>query len=362
MSILEIPVNPDYESMIKCVLREKEPERVHFSELFLDDEIIEASGEKFGLLSGLDRSDPLYVTKRDVKVYSFLGYDMARIHVPGVEFDLTYLKAADTTDIDSQIRNQRDWVNEHSGPIQSWDDFTNFPWPEIQNADLSALEWCEKNLPEGMKVYDLTTHIFENLSWSLGFETMCYKLYDEPDLVQAVADRVGDFYLEFTKLLCDFHCVGVIWGSDDMGFKTQPLMSPDKLRELILPWHKKAARIAHENDKPYFLHACGHIEDIMDDLIDDVKIDAKHSFEDAIMPVTEVCEKYGDRAGILGGIDMDILCRSDEETIRKKVRETLDACFPGGGYCLGSGNTIANYMPLENYLAMMDEGRRYCRD
>jgi uroporphyrinogen decarboxylase len=33
--------------------------------------------------------------------------------------------------------------------------------------------------------------------------------------------------------------------------------------------------------------------------------------------------------------------------------------MPGGGYCLGTGNSVANYIPLENYLAMVDEGRLY---
>jgi uroporphyrinogen decarboxylase len=97
----------------------------------------------------------------------------------------------------------------------------------------------------------------------------------------------------------------------------------------------------------------------MDDLIEDVGIDAKHSYEDTIMPVTEAYKKYGDRLSILGGIDVDFLCRSDKESLRKRVRDTLDVCLKGKGYCLGTGNTVANYMPYENYLVMLDEGRRY---
>ena len=31
----------------------------------------------------------------------------------------------------------------------------------------------------------------------------------------------------------------------------------------------------------------------------------------------------------------------------------------GGGYCLGTGNSVANYIPLANYLAMLDEGRKH---
>ena len=41
------------------------------------------------------------------------------------------------------------------------------------------------------------------------------------------------------------------------------------------------------------------------------------------------------------------------------MRHTLDLCMPGGGYCLGTGNSVANYIPLDNYLAMLDEGRRW---
>jgi uroporphyrinogen decarboxylase len=102
----------------------------------------------------------------------------------------------------------------------------------------------------------------------------------------------------------------------------------------------------------------------MDALIDEVGIDAKHSFEDAIMPVSEAFDKWGKRIAILGGIDVDFLIRSDEGAIRRRVRETLDVCVGGRtglgtGYCLGTGNTVANYIPVDNFLVMLDEGRRY---
>jgi len=59
-------------------------------------------------------------------------------------------------------------------------------------------------------------------------------------------------------------------------------------------WHKRSAQMAHEHGKRYCLHSCGNVKAIMEDLICDVAIDAKHSFEDAIMPMTEV---YGSRNG-----------------------------------------------------------------
>jgi uroporphyrinogen decarboxylase len=115
----------------------------------------------------------------------------------------------------------------------------------------------------------------------------------------------------------------------------------------------------HESGRPLMLHSCGNLREIMEDLMEDVRIDAKHSFEDTIQSVEEAKRLYGARIAVLGGIDVDFLCRADERQVRERVRRTLNRCLPGGGYCLGTGNTVTNYMPLDNYLAMLDEGRRF---
>ena len=144
-----------------------------------------------------------------------------------------------------------------------------------------------------------------------------------------------------------------------MGFKTQTMISPNTWWTSRCPGTARWRLSPHEHGRPYLLHACGNLKEIMEPLIQDVGIDGKHSFEDTIQPVTEAKRVYGDRIALIGGIDMDLMCRGTEEQIRRRVREVLDVCQPGGGYCLGTGNTVANYVPLENYLAMLDEGRRY---
>jgi uroporphyrinogen decarboxylase len=61
---------------------------------------------------------------------------------------------------------------------------------------------------------------------------------------------------------------------------------------------------------------------------------------------------------ILGGVDVEILCTSTVPEVKKYTRNVLEKCMPGGGYALGSGNSITNYMKLENYKAMLDIGRK----
>ena len=53
---------------------------------------------------------------------------------------------------------------------------------------------------------------------------------------------------------------------------------------------------------------------------------------------------------------MDKLCRLPEQELRNYVERVLKVCTPGGRYMLGSGNSISNYVPLNNYLIMLEEG------
>ncbi len=362
MKLLETRCEPDVEQLLEIIYRRGQPNRVHHIELFLDEEIKDEVCERFDLAEGIDPQESFAKLKRDIKLHAFLGYDAFRFNlIPGGKgiFPLSYLSAEATDDPSMQGIDKRNWTEEHTGPIQSWQDFDRYPWPKVSDIDLTELEWLEKNLPENMGCYDLTAHIIEMLSFLLGYETLCYKIFDEPDLIDAICEKVGNFYVDFTRTLCGFSCMRLIWGSDDMGFRSSTLISPQSLREKILPWHRRCAEIAHEHSRPYLLHCCGNVDTIMDDLIDDVGIDAKHSFEDTIMEVTQAKKKYGNRISLLGGIDVDFLCRSDEKAIRRRVRDTLNVCMPLGGYCLGTGNSVASYIPVENYLIMLDEGRKY---
>ena len=95
------------------------------------------------------------------------------------------------------------------------------------------------------------------------------------------------------------------------------------------------------------------IEDIIE-----IGVDGLHSFENTIVAPEEFKDRYGDRIAMLGGVDMDSLCRMNEADLRDYIRRLLSICMPNR-FALGSGNTVANYVPLDNYLIMLEEGRRF---
>ncbi|MCX7918185.1 MAG: uroporphyrinogen-III decarboxylase-like protein [bacterium] len=361
-NLLTKPVEPDFEALRNNILRKGTPTRVHYMELYQDNEIKDAVVARYDLENKLDKNDKYYRYQREVLIQKFLGYDIVcgALEPPVIYPNfITAPKSQDTTAIINQNRGERIWANEHQGPIQTWEDFEKYQWPDVNKLDLSSLDWANKNLEPNMKVYLPTHSIYELGSALFGYEQLCYKMYDEPELVDAVFAKVGENRLKLAEVYCDYDCVGMLFGGDDMGFKTGLLMPKQFLLEKVLPWYKKMAEVAHNKNKLIILHSCGNIEPLMDSLINEVKLDGRHSFEDVITPVTEAKRLYGNRIAIIGGIDMNFICTATESEIRKRVRQTLDICQPGGGYCLGTGNTVANYIPLENYLIMLDEGRKY---
>jgi len=362
-------LKPDRKGFRELILRKRIPSRVHFVELHIDTEVIRYFTEKEFDQKWIepsltkDRKSREVAIKNYIECWYRLGYDCLRFTSDfrfsgSLPFTSKRRLAEDTALLSKE---KRGWVEERKGIITSWQDFERYSWPSLSKLDLWPYEFTSQNLPQGMGIFaSFSPGIFEILSNELfGLETLSYLLYDKPDLVRATADRVGELiYGAYKKVIGLDNLVGFFQG-EDMGFKTATLISPDALKKYILPWHKRFAQLAHDNGLLYILHSCGYIESIMEDLIEDVKIDAKHSFEDAIMPVAEFKRRYGDRISVLGGVDVNKLCQLKEKELRQYIREIIDECMPGGGYALGSGNSITNYIPIENYLIMLEEGAKW---
>lgn len=356
---LTTPVEPNWRGLVDCIMRKGTPERVHYIELFLDAEVQRAVADRFGLRDGLTPDTPFWQLELQVRIQRFLGYDYVRQGLEGMAWEFRREITDDTAELARD--GGRAYVDEHVGPITNWDEFEAYPWPDPYAATSRALEWYSEHLPEDMCIIGSGgfAHFAEHITWLMGYETLCYALFDNRELVEAIARRLHEIYEVVCARILEFGRVKIMWGSDDMGFRTGLLISPGDTRKLVLPGHKRMAKMSHDAGRPYLLHSCGKLDDILEDLIEDVRIDAIHSFEDTIRSVIDDKETYGDRLALLGGIDVDFLCRADEEAIRARVCETLEACMLGGGYCLGTGNSVANYIPLDNYLAMLDEGRKF---
>ncbi|MHA1571963.1 MAG: uroporphyrinogen decarboxylase family protein [Alphaproteobacteria bacterium] len=325
-----------------------------FIELFADAEIMSAIlGEPVASSpegEGADAS-PKSLLQR-IQFNYVLGYDFANVW-PDVKLQFKRASAQDTAGLANE---QRSWLNQETGLIATRKDMEHYPWPRVEDVDYSAVEFMGQNLPDGMIQIAMLPGLLECVMWLMGYEEFSYALADDPEMVGELFDRLGRLVLSVVKTQVEFPRVGAVWYSDDMGFKTGTLCSPTVLRKHVLPWMKQYAQVAHDHDMPFIIHCCGNVEAIMEDFIEDVRIDGKHSYEDNIIHVADFHEHYGDRIAVLGGIDVGLLARAEPGDVRQYVRRVLERCAPFGNYALGTGNSVANYMRIENYLAMLDEG------
>jgi len=251
------------------------------------------------------------------------------------------------------------------GVIQTMEDFEKYPWDDVPDLYFKMygflFDALLENMPVGMKaIGGVGNGVFECVQDIVGYTDLCYISVDDPDLFSRLFERVGSVSLKiwdrFLRNYSDIYCVCRF--GDDLGFKNTTLISADMIRTHIIPQYKKIIGLVHSYGKPFLLHSCGSIFDVMDDLIA-AGIDAKHSNEDQIAPFPEWVIRYGDRIGNFGGIDTDAVCRLSKTEMRTYIHDVIRKSKGHGGFAFGSGNSIPDYVPVEGFLSMVEIVREY---
>ncbi len=347
---------PDADLFVRTLMGKAQTHRAPLIEYIVDDVVMRPIVEQLlgraWAPSGPGRAEQTAFLDNTIHFWKGMGYDFVRF-----EESLALPERKNLIpDAAPGSLKDRAWPDEHEGVITGWEDFERYPWPRVEEFDFFPFEYLNAHLPDGMGL--ISSHgggVFEHLSWIMSFEGLCNALYENPELVKAVADRLGELMKGFYRHLLDLDRLVAVFPGDDMGYRTATMISPRDLRTYILPWHKQFAGMAHERGVPYFLHSCGNILAIMEDLLTDVGIDGKHSYEDAIIPADAFQQRYHNRVAVLGGVDLNILSGKSPEEVRARVRELILLCGPGGRYAIGSGNSVPSYVPVDNYLSMIDE-------
>lgn len=256
----------------------------------------------------------------------------------------------------------------HTPPVlTSMEEVKDYPWDTIEDRyfqenaayyEMFAEEILKRDNIRG--VGGPGYGIFETVQDLVDYTELCYLLMDDPEMVEAVFKNVTELYCRIWKrFLRDYaepYCVCRM--GDDLGFSHQTLLSHNDIRKHILPGYKKIVDLVHESGRPFLLHSCGKIFDIMEDILA-TGIDGKHSNEDSIAPFHEWVVRYGDRICNLGGIDMNVLCCGTEEEIRNKVQTTIEENINFGGFALGCGNSIPDYIPVGAFQIMNEAANAY---
>ncbi|MCY1721524.1 hypothetical protein OU798_14305 [Prolixibacteraceae bacterium Z1-6] len=332
---------PDFDNILQ-ILQKRKPKRPTLFEFFLNKDLYERLADKQIKSTTLEFRNLRVV----ISACKNAGYDFATI--PTSYMQTMRFEKNETAQKASKSLNQGFVItNEQS--------FEKYHWPNPEAGNYEVYNQLEKELPDGMKLIACGPGgVLENAIELVGYENLCFMSLTNENLTKQIFDAIGSRLLRYYELVSSFSAIGAVISNDDWGFKTQTMFSPEMLRRFVFPWHKKIVETIHSQNKPAILHSCGNRSEIMEDIIQDMKYDGLHSYEDIISPVETEWEKYHKRISILGGIDMDFLSQSSTEAIKKRAKNLLEQTADEGSYALGSGNSIADYVPFENFKAMIE--------
>ncbi|HEX2952289.1 MAG TPA: uroporphyrinogen decarboxylase family protein, partial [Armatimonadota bacterium] len=281
---------PDFSQFLKALTRQGRPSHLPFYEHIASPGFIaRCTGTPFQQLSP---EDPEY-WEIYVQFWLSMGYDCIPMEIP------LNCPLPTATHQDGAVSQG----SEEKACIRSREDFERYPWPdESHPIEFRHFETVARLLPDGVKIVGgVCAGPYEWASYMLGVVGMSLLLFDDPELVAMVFAKIGSLHVSADRQLATMDAIGALRQGDDLGFKTATFLKPADLRRLVFPIYTRMAAEAHGAGKPFILHSCGNLQDVYEDLITECRIDAKHSFEETILPVEQFKQQYGNRITPLGG-------------------------------------------------------------
>jgi uroporphyrinogen decarboxylase len=346
---LELSLEPNFERLLKVLTLQGEPDRVPNAELHVDWQIKQAF---------LDR--PIQSVQDDVDFWYQAGFDYIYLRA-NYEYRMVGDGNAANDHIYAGDMQVSKWSGEETSLVGSYADIEGYAFPDPETIDFSNLAECARRLYPGMKIISGVGGIFTRVWRIMGFNTFSLALADQPELVADLFRRVGEIQLEVFRRIVEMDQIGAMWYGDDLAYLSGTMVNPRLLRQHLFPYLKEMGSICRRKGLPWVIHSDGNLHSILPDLID-CGFNAIHPVEPKAMDSRELKTRYGKRLALLGNIEIgEILTLGTPEMVAAEVKERIRCLAPGGGYAVGSSNTVAHYVRLENFKAMLYATRRYGR-
>ena len=152
------------------------------------------------------------------------------------------------------------------GCIDSQETFDAYPWESVKELYINRFkpyfDALAESMPDGMKaIGGVGNGVFEIVQDLVGYENLCIFSFEEPELYASLFEKVGQILYEiwqwFLKNYSDVYCVCRF--GDDLGYKSNTLLSHEDIRKHIIPQYARIVDLVHQYGRPFLLHSCGKI-------------------------------------------------------------------------------------------------------
>lgn len=232
-----------------------------------------------------------------------------------------------------------------------------YDWPQVPHMNFATTLQKLKSAGPYYRASGMWTCFYHNVMDLFGMENYMAFMYERPEIVQAVTDRVCQFYYDANERF--FGLVGddadAFFFGNDFGTQLDLICGPHHFDQFILPWFKRFTEQGHRFGKQVILHSCGAIHRVIDRLID-CNVNCLHPIQALArnMDAQTLARDFRGRLAFLGGVDTQhLLVHGTPQDIRDEVRRLQDILGP----CLivsPSHEAILPNVPPANIAAMAE--------
>lgn len=238
-------------------------------------------------------------------------------------------------------------------PLKSTGDLESYRRPEASDYEIFMVQMARERF-RGEKAQFLLVRGTFVRSWRLrGMQELFVDMVTRPKFVHQLAQMVTDYNLELCRVAVEAG-VDVLIVEDDIAGNSGPLVSPQHVREFVVPYNQQVLDCAHRHGLKVVRHSDGNLWSLLD-LFVDMGYDGLNPLEpNAGMELKRVKDHCGDQICLLGNIDCgELLTSATEQEVEAAVVQAIRDAAPGGGYVLCSSNSIHPGVKPENFLAMV---------
>ena len=159
-------------------------------------------------------------------------------------------------------------------PLKDWADFNSLTIPSLDmEGAWDGAKTAKANAGDKYILGNMVS-LYERVHFVRGAENTWCDILEEPENLKMFVNLLADMNIEIIRRYAQLGIDGVI-NCDDWGLQNRLMISPDAWREIWKPAYKRVYDAAHAAGMDTFLHSCGYITDIIEDLIE-IGLDVLH--------------------------------------------------------------------------------------